>query len=280
MRKETASSTALLIAAAMVMLHEDKNTCGLVSTVSADLSARFLQTQSFGTRLGLKIVRQSWFRPIASLIEGATIPGMLRHYALRKKVLRQMAQEALGDGIKQLVVLGAGFDTLIFELSQEYDAVRFWEIDHPATQMQKTRCLTSTENVRFVSADLNDNAFPATALKTAGFDPAQATLWIAEGLLMYFRGDAVQALIDSIRQLSAPGSVFAFTFMKTETDQRVRFQKQTWLADWWLRWRGEPFLWGSSREGINKMLQSWRDVAFVEEYDPVCGGEIICRAQL
>ena len=98
-----------------------------------------------GTRLGLKIVRQPWFRPIASLIEGATIPGMLRHYALRKKVLRQMAQEALGHGIKQFVILGAGFDTLAFELSQEYDAVRFWEIDHPATQMQKTRCLTSIE---------------------------------------------------------------------------------------------------------------------------------------
>ena len=42
---------------------------------------------------------------------------------------------------------------------------------------------------------------------------------------MYLRGDAVRALIDSIRQLSAPGSVFAFTFMKTETDQRDPFSK-------------------------------------------------------
>ena len=178
----------------MVMLHEDKNTCGLVSTVSADLSARFLQTQSLGTRLGLKIAHQSWFRPIASLIEHATIPGMLRHYALRKRVLRQMAQEALGHGIQQSVILGAGFDTLAFELSRECAGVRFWEIDHPATQMQKIRCLTSIENVRFVAADLSDNAFPATALKTSDFDPAQPTLWIAEGLLMYFREDTVTRL--------------------------------------------------------------------------------------
>ena len=140
-----------------------------------------------------------------------------------------MAQEALGHGIKQFVILGAGFDTLAFELSREYDAVRFWEIDHPATQMQKTRCLTSIENVRFVAADLSDNAFPTMALQTAGFDPGHATLWIAEGLLMYFREITVRDLVESICQLSASGSIFAFTFMKTDSDERIRFQNK---RDW------------------------------------------------
>jgi methyltransferase (TIGR00027 family) len=58
-----------------------------------------------------------------------------------------------------------------------------------------------------VAIDLRDD-WP-TALRTAGFDPAQPTAWSAEGLLGYLPPEAQDRLLDTITELSAPGSRFA-----------------------------------------------------------------------
>jgi len=103
-----------------------------------------------------KIVRQSWFRPIAKVIERLTIPGILLHYALRKKRISELARSALASDAAQLVILGAGFDPLSSELQREFPSAEFWEIDHPATQRHKIRACyeIGIERVHFVAIDL------------------------------------------------------------------------------------------------------------------------------
>ena len=46
--------------------------------------APVLEKHASQTRLFAKIVRQTWFRAIAKLIERITIPGILLHYAVRR----------------------------------------------------------------------------------------------------------------------------------------------------------------------------------------------------
>ena len=58
-----------------------------------------------------------------------------------------------------------------------------------------------------VAVDLRDD-WPA-ALRAAGFDPALPTAWSAEGLLGYLPPEAQDRLLDTITELSAPGSRFA-----------------------------------------------------------------------
>ena len=133
MQHEQASRTALLIAASLVLLHHDAIYSRLVSKTSADLCAYVLEKHSAQMRLFLKIVRQPWCRPIARLVECLTIPGILLHYALRKKCIRELVRSALANGIAQVVILGAGFDPRSSELQGEFPTARFWEIDRPAT---------------------------------------------------------------------------------------------------------------------------------------------------
>ena len=170
MQDDQASSTALLIAASLVLLHRDPKYSGLISSTSADLCARVLETHSSQTRLFLKIVRQGWFRPIAKLIEHITIPGILLHYALRKKGIATLARSALTNGATQVVVVGAGFDPLSLELQLDFPVAEFWEIDHPATQRQKVRALPKigAERLHFVAVDLS-----TTGLDTEGADQKQ-----------------------------------------------------------------------------------------------------------
>ena len=293
MQDEQASRTALLIAASLVLLHHDAKYSRLVSRTSADLCAHVLEKHSSQTRLFSKIVRQTWFRPIANLVEGVTIPGILLHYALRKKCIRELVRSALANGVAQVVILGAGFDSLSSELQLEFPTARFWEIDHPATQRHKVRACSEIgiERVHFVAVDLSTASLDREALIGSGFDPAKRTFWIAEGLLMYFPADIVSSLTTTMSSRSALGSQLAFTFMEKQRDGHIRFDSQTKLVTWWLRSRGEPFLWGTTRSELADFIQPWRVIRFFDHHDlrkigseladgVIAKGEVICLAEI
>jgi methyltransferase (TIGR00027 family) len=290
---EHASRTALLIGASLVLLHHDPKRSGLVSKTAVDLCAHVLEDHSSQTRLFLKIVRQTWFRPIAKLVERITIPGILLHYALRKKCIRELVRAALAKGVTQVVILGAGFDPLSSELQREFPTALFWEIDHPATQHHKVRACSKIgiKRVHFVAVDLAAAGLEREALIKSDFDPAKRTFWIAEGLLMYFPADIVSSLMKTLSSLSAPGSQLAFTFMEKQRDGHIRFDSQTKLVTWWLRRRGEPFLWGTTRNELAEFIRPWRVIRFFDHNDLrnmeselsdeiIARGEVICLAEI
>ena len=91
--------------------------------------------------------------------------------------------------------------------------------------------------------------------------------------------------------MSAPGSQFAFTFMEKLADGRIHFNPQSKLVDWWLRGRGEPFLWGTTRSELVDFARPWRVTRFFDHDDlrqmksgladePVARGEVICLAEI
>jgi len=290
---EHASRTAQLIAASLVLLHHDPKRSRLVSKTAVDLCAHVLEDHSSQTRLFLKIVQQTWFRPIAKLVERITIPGILLHYALRKKCIRELVRSVLANGVPQVVVLGAGFDPLSSELQGEFPTALFWEIDHPATQRHKVRACSEIgiKRVHFVAVDLAAAGLEREALIKSDFDPAKQTFWIAEGLLMYFPADVVSSLMKTLSTLSAPGSELAFTFMEKQGDGPLRFDSQTKLVDSWLRRRGEPFLWGTTRSELANIVSPWRVIRIFDHDDlrqmhsgcadeVIAKGEVICLAEI
>ena len=68
-----------------------------------------------------------------------------------------------------------------------------------------------------VAVDLRDD-WPA-ALIAAGFDPAQPTAWLAEGLLPYLPADAQDRLFDLVTALSAAGSRIAVEAFSLDPSQ-------------------------------------------------------------
>ena len=190
-----------------------------------------------------------------------------------------------------MVVIGAGFDPLSFELQREFPGVKFWEIDHPATQRHKVSALSKlgANRLHFVAADLNATGLDKETLIKSSFDPTQRTFWIAEGLLMYLREEMVWSLMKSVSSLSAPGSQFAFTFMERLSDGRIGFHWQRKRVSRWLRRRGEPFLWASTRTALADVVRPWRVIRFVDDSremepqlagEPVAKGEVICLAEI
>ena len=140
---------------------------------------------------------------------------MSEQIAVRTRFFDDFFTSASEAGIRQAVILAAGLDTRGYRLHWPQGTVVF-EIDQPDVIAFKTTTLDSlgaapkaTRNT--VAIDLRDD-WPA-ALRAAGFDPAQPTAWIAEGLLVYLPSDAQDRLLDNVTALSAPGSRLATEHM-------------------------------------------------------------------
>ncbi|HWD78188.1 MAG TPA: SAM-dependent methyltransferase, partial [Kribbella sp.] len=116
-----------------------------------------------------------------------------------------------GSGIGQVVILASGLDSRAYRLAWPAGTV-VYELDQPGVIDFKTRTLADlgaepTADRRVVAADLRDD-WPS-AMRAAGFDPAVPTAWSAEGLLGYLPPDAQDRLLDTITELSPPGSRLA-----------------------------------------------------------------------
>ncbi|TVS83592.1 SAM-dependent methyltransferase [Mycobacterium helveticum] len=136
------------------------------------------------------------------LIDAATV---------RTKFYDEFFLDATNAGVGQVVILAAGLDSRAYRLAWP-TGTAVYEVDQPRVIEFKTRTLaelgaTPTAERRAVAVDLRDD-WP-TALRTAGFDPARPTAWSAEGLLGYLPPEAQDRLLDTVTELSAPGSRLA-----------------------------------------------------------------------
>jgi methyltransferase (TIGR00027 family) len=137
---------------------------------------------------------------------------MARNYqAVRTHYFDGYFNAAVHTGIRQVVILAAGLDSRAYRLDWPAGTTVF-EIDQLKVLGYKTSTLDAHGAVPKarrlpVAVDLRDD-WPA-ALIAAGFDPAQPTAWLAEGLLAYLPGDAQDRLFDMITSHSAAGSRIA-----------------------------------------------------------------------
>jgi methyltransferase (TIGR00027 family) len=257
MKQNSPSATAYLIARSTFFLSRDPTLGGFVPARSAELSRQFVQARSGFSRWLDTVINSKIFRPLARALERATIPGIKLHYALRKRYLEEVARDALANGIRQVVVIGAGFDTLALRLHEAFPETEFFEIDHPATQRLKKRVVEDNRppktNLRFIALDLARANLEESLLSHKDYRPAASTLFIAEGLLMYLALEEVSRLFRFIN-LGGGRNRFAFTFMETQSDGRIGFRKSSRVVDLWLKLRGERFKWGINRARIDEFL--------------------------
>ncbi len=244
MNADRPSSTSLLIARALLLADATPEWRPLLVGETAVLTRRLLNAAEPAAWFELAL-RHPFLRRFPFAMESLLLPGILLHYLVRKRLLDALAHEALDAGCRQVVVLGAGLDTLAWRLP----AARVcFEMDHPATQAIKRRA--GGPGPVLIAADLLHASVAELLRAQAQFVPDQPTLYVAEGLLMYLPPARVAELFREIAALSVPGSRFAFTFMEARPDRPIGFHNQRRIIDWWLRWRAEVFHWALARAEV------------------------------
>lgn len=130
--------------------------------------------------------------------------------AARTRFIDTQVVRAIADGIRQVVICGAGYDDRALRFRTA--GVRFIELDHPATQQDKVRLLGALgragADVTLASVDFRDDDV-AAVLDRAGHSATEASLFVAEGLLVYLDQRVCERLIGALAERAAPGSVLA-----------------------------------------------------------------------
>jgi hypothetical protein len=99
--------------------------------------------------------------------------------AMRSRFAEDCAKAAICGGVQQILVLGAGLDTFAYRL-ENYEGVRVFELDHPATQRDKRRRLAEAgiaepAHLAYVAHDF-DHGSMTVALQAGGLDTDRRTI--------------------------------------------------------------------------------------------------------
>jgi methyltransferase (TIGR00027 family) len=114
------------------------------------------------------------------------------------------------ENLAQVVIIGAGFDSRAYRFGKDMPDVRFFELDLPATQKRKKEQVKAAFGglpkwVSYIPIDYRNHPIFA-ALKGAGYDKTQKTLFIWEGTSRFTDPRVVDQTLRSIVENSAPGS--------------------------------------------------------------------------
>jgi methyltransferase (TIGR00027 family) len=195
-------ATATMVAAARAMASTAED--ALIDDPFAEPLVRAVGVDFF-TRLVTGELRAE---DLDSDSESVGMQRMTDNMAVRTKFFDEFFLSATEGGIRQAVILASGLDSRAYRLTWPAGTT-VYEIDQPDVIEFKTRTLAElgaepTAERRAVAVDLRYD-WPS-ALIEEGFDPHQPTAWSAEGLLGYLPPDAQDRLLDTITELSAPGS--------------------------------------------------------------------------
>jgi methyltransferase (TIGR00027 family) len=148
------------------------------------------------------------------------------YFAQRTPFYDRKVIQAVDDGIRQVVILGAGLDSRAYRLGLPTD-LRLFEIDQAAVLKFKAEVLDrrharpTCQRIPLI-ADVTGGL--AEPLQASGFDPSKPTLWVAEGLLMYLTRHTADRLLADVTGLSAPNSrIVSEYFIRRWTNNDVGY---------------------------------------------------------
>ncbi len=257
MRKDKPSNTAYKVALNVLTLGAKPGMAAVLPPGIVDASEKLLIASGAARA---RIVRWSRSPRMVSVYEAFDwmMPGQFEAFAHRKAFCERQVRDGIDAGATQILVLGAGYDTMGWRLAPEFSGVNFFEIDHPATARLKARGIEAMgprSNLCLIAEDL-DNRKLADVLEANGsWDQCAQTVIVAEGLVQYLPAEAARNLFGQCALVAGVGSRIAFTYVPTGTDGRPDAGQWTGLVLWLLKVGGEPWIWSIRPEELGQFLE-------------------------
>ena len=176
---------------------------------------------------------------------------------------------AVEQGVKQYVILGAGFDTFAFRRPDLLAQIEVFEIDHPVTQAMKRERIAGWDippQLHFIPLDFSQ-ANLATALRQSAYDPRQLSFFSWLGVSYYLAHDVVLATLEAIRRIAPGGSQIVFDYMDSDAFDPATAAKRIQLMQQTARRVGEPMQSGFDPAALNEELERIR-LKLVENLNP------------
>jgi len=144
--------------------------------------------------------------------------GVCEYVMARTRLFDHLYRQALQkDGVEQIVLLGAGYDSRPYRFQELSRNIPVFELDILPTQKRKKNCLVEAginipPSITYVPINFNTQSIK-DALYTADFDPTKQTLFVWEGVTYYLAPDAVDTTLEFIQSNSPAGSQVVFDYI-------------------------------------------------------------------
>ncbi|MFA6331560.1 MAG: class I SAM-dependent methyltransferase [Methanoregula sp.] len=187
-------------------------------------------------------------------------PGQRNSIASRVRFFDDTVRKKISEGIRQVVILGAGYDSRAYRIEGIRQA-RVFEIDRAELQEVKKATVVQIfgslpPHVTFLPLDLaTSNIF--TALIGAGFDRTQKAIFVMEGLLYYLPPPRVRDLLGETAREAEPGSSILFDYHDQSVVDGTHTSAITQNIRRHVAAVGEPFLFGMPKEGAEAFLSGF-----------------------
>lgn len=185
------------------------------------------------------------------------LPGQFEVFGYRKAFFENNVRNSIKDGAEQVLILGAGYDTIGYRLSKEFPKVKFFEIEEPATaniKIEGLRKLGAADNHFVLPEDLGKKKLSEVFEANSNWDKNKKTIITAEGLLQYLDPGSVADLFRECYKNSGEDSRLAFTYVGSRSDGRPDAGPRSGLMLFLLKVGGEPWLWSTTDEDLKKLL--------------------------
>lgn len=260
MRKNRPSKTASKVGAAILYVAQDPRYAALLPAGLIEETERLLLASGALKPWHLKLAQRRAYRWFVDAMVRKMAPGHLVYLALRKRVVQDEVEAALAEGMTQVLMLGAGMDTLCLRLAPEHPGVTFVELDHPASQWMKReavdRISAQRPNLHLVSADLEASDLAEVLAAVPAWRGGAPTVAVAEGVLEYLRPETVDRVFEGVARATAPGSRFVFCYAHLDEAGRVRIGKVTRLQGAAMKAYGEALRWGVREGELESFLEA------------------------
>lgn len=190
------------------------------------------------------------------------------HVIVRSRFAEDRLAQSISRGIKQYVILGAGFDTFAFRQPEWAGNLKIFEVDHPATQENKRSLMakagmTIPGNLRFAGVDFEKESL-REGLKRNGISLTEPSFFSWLGVTMYLEEKAINAVLRTVGKFPA-GSEMAFTFSQPPDTLTRRERGYQSLLAAIVKREGEPFISYFSAAAIQAKLHNagFKSVAFL-----------------
>jgi len=142
-------------------------------------------------------------------------PGALSSGVARTKYIDDLLWQTIRKGVKQVIILGAGFDTRSLRLDY-LNSIPVIEIDHPDTAKWKISRLKETlghlpQNVSYFQIDFNKQSLGDLASEhNLNFNIPTTIIW--EGVTNYLTQQAIDETFEFVNKFTS-GSYLIFTYI-------------------------------------------------------------------
>lgn len=189
----------------------------------------------------------------------------------RARFSEELLEQAVKEGVRQYVILGAGMDTFAWRRPDLLAHLEVFEIDHPSTQNHKRQRLREVgleepERLHFLPLDFSlDNL--TKALGRSAYDPQAPTFFSWLGVTYYLPWEAILSTWRAISEVAPPGSAVTFDYLDAAAFDPARVSRRVQIMMEIVTRVGEPMITGFAPETLAADLAA-EGLQLQENLDP------------